>query len=57
MGDYLRQKCEEKGKFGTDKRHNRGDMRQKSVKMSCLRRNNKEYKCLGRCNQEYKCLG
>ena len=29
----LRQKCEGKGKFGTDKRHKRGGMRQKSVKM------------------------
>ena len=32
----LRQKCEGKGEFGTDKggmRHKRGGMRQKSVKM------------------------
>ena len=32
--DDLRQKCEEKGKFGAlGKRHKRGGMRQKSVKM------------------------
>ena len=53
----LRQKCEEKVQLGRDKRHNRGGMRQKSGKMSCLGRNNQEYKCLRRNNQEYKSLG
>ena len=31
--DDLRQKCKGKGKFGAGKRHKRGGMRQKSVKM------------------------
>ena len=36
----LRQNMSKKIRFGTDKRHKRGGMRQKSVKMSCLGWNN-----------------
>ena len=56
-----------KGKFGTGKRHKRGGLRQKSVKMygwKGIIRNIRvwdgiirEIKCLGRNNQEYKVFG
>ena len=46
-----------KENLGRGKRHKGGGLRQKSVKIVCLGRNNQEYRCLGRNIQEYECLG